>query len=89
MILKEIKYNYCISQQFVCFTKPIINLFSNWRCSLVNCLCSDRKIFFLKIIYINFLIGQDKSGYQVDIILISLQKHMLWVLIRSASARRF
>ena len=34
-------------------------------------------------------IGLDKSGYQVNNFLISHQKHMLWVLIRSASARRF
>ena len=31
----------------------------------------------------------DKSGYQVNIFLISQWKHMLWVLIRSASMRRF
>ena len=30
----------------------------------------------------------DKRGYP-HIFLISLQKHMLWVLIRSASGRRF
>ena len=29
--------------------------------------------------------GPDKSGYQVNIFLIFPQKHMLWVLIRSAS----
>ena len=34
-------------------------------------------------------IGLDKSGYQVYIFLNSPRKHMLWVLIRSASARRF
>ena len=31
-----------------------------------------------------FAIGLDKSGYQVNIFLISPRKHMLWVLIRSA-----
>ena len=31
-------------------------------------------------------IGLDKSGYQVNTFLISRRKHMLWVLIRSASA---
>ena len=36
-----------------------------------------------------YFIGLDKSGYQVYIFLISPRKHMLWVLIRSASARRF
>ena len=30
-------------------------------------------------------IGLDKSGYQVNIFLISQRKHILWVLIRSAS----
>ena len=35
------------------------------------------------------IIGLDKSGYQVNIFLISRRKHMLLVLIRSASARRF
>ena len=34
-------------------------------------------------------IGLDKSGYQVNIFLISPQKHMLRVLIRSASVRHF
>ena len=34
-------------------------------------------------------IGLDKRGYQANSFLISRQKHMLWVLIRSASARRF
>ena len=34
-------------------------------------------------------IGLDKGEYPVNIFLISPQKHMLWVLIRSASARRF
>ena len=33
--------------------------------------------------------GLDKSGYQVNIFLIPPRKHTLWVLIRSASARRF
>ena len=35
------------------------------------------------------IIGLDKSGYQVISFLISRPKHMLWVLIRSASPRRF
>ena len=34
-----------------------------------------------------YIIGLDKGGYPV-IFLISPRKHMLWVLIRSASARR-
>ena len=34
-------------------------------------------------------IGLDKSGYQVNSFLISHSKHMLWVLIRSTSVRRF
>ena len=34
-------------------------------------------------------IGWDKWGYPVNIFLISPYKHMLWVLIRSASPRRF
>ena len=35
------------------------------------------------------LIGLDKGGYPINIFLISPRKHMLWVLIRSASARHF
>ena len=35
------------------------------------------------------IIGLDKIGYPVNIFLISPQKRMLWVLIRSALARRF
>ena len=35
------------------------------------------------------IIALDKSGYQVNLFVISPQKHMLWVLSRSASARRF
>ena len=34
-------------------------------------------------------IDLDKSGYQENSFLISRQKHMLWVLIRSASLRHF
>ena len=34
-------------------------------------------------------IATDKRGYPHNIFLISPQKHMLWVLVRSASARRF
>ena len=34
-------------------------------------------------------IGLDKGGYPVNIFLIPPRKHMLWVCIRSASARRF
>ena len=34
-------------------------------------------------------IGLDKSGYQVNIFLISPQKPMLWIFIRSALARHF
>ena len=39
--------------------------------------------------HIDFLnyIGLVKSGYQVSNFLISQQKHMLWVLIRSTSVR--
>ena len=33
--------------------------------------------------------NDDKRIYQVNIFLISSQKHMLWVLIISASARHF
>ena len=32
-------------------------------------------------------IGLDKGGYPVNIFLISPQKHMLWVLIRSTSTK--
>ena len=35
------------------------------------------------------VIGLDKGGYLVNIFLISPQKHILWVLIRSASMRHF
>ena len=35
------------------------------------------------------IIGLDKSGYQVNSFLISLRKHIWWVLVRSASLRRF
>ena len=34
-------------------------------------------------------IGLGKSGYQVNNFLICQQKHMLWVLIRSASVYRY
>ena len=35
------------------------------------------------------VIATDKRGYPHNILFISLLKHMLWVLIGSASARRF
>ena len=37
----------------------------------------------------HYYISLDKSGYQVNIFLISQQKHMLWVLIRSTLERFF
>ena len=46
-------------------------------------------INLLSVEFNHTCIGLDKSGYQVNIFLISPQKHMLWVFIRSASARRF
>ena len=39
--------------------------------------------------WIYIIIGLDKGGYPVNIFLISPRKHMLWVLIRSASPRSF
>ena len=39
--------------------------------------------------FVNIFIGLDKSGYQEHIFLISPRKDILWVLIRSASVRRF
>ena len=36
-----------------------------------------------------YIIGPDKSGYQVNIFLNSQRKHMLWILIRSTLQRRF
>ena len=42
-------------------------------------------LMFIRILLI--FIGLDKSGYQVNIFLISPRKHMLWVLIRSPSPR--
>ena len=65
-------------------------------------LIQDKKIYHAKLQqqwpsicviapYYNSLIyiGPDKRGYHVIIFLISQQKYMLWVLIRSASARHF
>ena len=37
------------------------------------------------MVRVNHDVGLDKSGYQVNIFLISPRKHMLWALIRSAS----
>ena len=42
-----------------------------------------------KNFFAHFCIATDKRGYPHNIFLISPQKHMLWVLIRSASTRRF
>ena len=41
------------------------------------------------ILLIESIIPTDKRGYLHNIFLISQRKHMLWVFIRSASARRF
>ena len=47
-------------------------------------------VFACTVMEVNIAsIGLDKSGYQVNSFLISQQKHMLRVLIRSASLRRF
>ena len=39
--------------------------------------------------YVRHILPQDKRGYQVNIFLISRQKHTLWVLIRSASLKTY
>ena len=54
----------------------------------VACLTVDAEVPSLLFDHIDL----SKSGYQVNIFRISLRKHMLWVLIRSASSelmRRF
>ena len=52
---------------------------------------SDDSLLFLKVSPIEDLlsIATDKKGYPHNIFLISQQKHILWVLIRSASLRHF
>ena len=56
-------------------------------------LLSNLLLFFMLWYKVNFIcpmtmiIGLDKSGYQMNIFLISPRKHMLWVLIRSISLR--
>ena len=45
--------------------------------------------FVPRITNLTMNIGLDKSEYQENSFLITRRKHMLWVLIRSASARRF
>ena len=55
-------------------------------------LLSHLIIFVFKHVYdetVNKSIATDNRGYPHNIFLISLQKHMLWVLIRSASPRHF
>ena len=44
-----------------------------------------RKHTFLHVCLMKTAIATDKRGYQHIIFLISRRKHMLWVLIRSAS----
>ena len=51
------------------------------------------EVCYVKLVYHGFRnystysIALDKSGYRDDIFLISPQKHMLWVIIRSASQK--
>ena len=50
------------------------------------CFCEEiRKICSFRLTKVPYLIGLDKSGYQVISFLITQGKHKLWVLIRSAS----
>ena len=53
----------------------------------LHLVCFDWCLQAVTRISVVFIIGLDKSGYQVNSFLISRRKHMLWVLIRSASAR--
>ena len=50
-----------------------------------TCFYGEVRELYLELIHV----GLDKGGYLVNIFLISPQKHMLWVLIRSASVRHF
>ena len=43
--------------------------------------------YILHVMKLCLFVGLDKSGYQVNIFLISPRKDTLWVLIRSALAR--
>ena len=56
-----------------------INRFINWEANVL-----DAGVFFFLL-----SIATDKRGYPHNIFRISRQIHMLWVLIRSAPARRF
>ena len=46
-------------------------------------------LLILAVAIFTIAIGLDKGGYPVNIFVISPRKHMLWVLIRSASAYVF
>ena len=46
-------------------------------------------VFLLSLSYNDIYIATDKRGYPHNTFFVSPRKHMLWVLIRSASARRF
>ena len=70
---------------YFCLVGPL------WYCDHI--FGNDRAGCFVLVVvglqHVYCFIGLDKSGYQVNSFLISRRKHMLWVLIRSASARRF
>ena len=53
--------------------------------NILNYVCDAHAIRYIIPCYI----GLDKTGYQFNIFLIYPWKHMLWVLIRSASMRHF
>ena len=56
---------------------------------LIEKMTKGHTILVFYSIYEEQFIGLDKSGNQVNNFLISQQKHMLWVLIRSTSVRHF
>ena len=66
--------------------KHVYRTASSAICWYVTLLDHEKRGLFSALV--KWGIGLDKRGYQVNIFLVSPQKHMLWVLIRSASSSR-
>ena len=70
------------------FCMAQINFWKNTKCSLYLYASLDREAEYLVITLVYVFIATDKRGYPHNIFLMSRLKHMLWVLIRSASLSR-
>ena len=84
------KHSCCLVRVCTAYGKLIISRDNSFRIDLApseqGFTLKGKKLFPFRL---DLFIGLDKKRYEVNIFLISPQKHVFWVLIRSASVRCF